>query len=343
MKRIAMTLALSAALVGCSDTSGTSARVAVSPVLDSIFVGDTLTARQVRYTDQGTPQDPGPITWSSTNPAVLQVDPNGKLTGLKAGFANVVAEARGVQGEALVVVSRALQITLLLDSLFLMPGDTFTVPVHVEHQAPGVPAVWFSAATNAVFDIDSATGRDSAKAPGGPVRFLAHAALGADTVSDSGTVEVLSLTDTIGGRAAFAMFGTVIHSVKVSARALTFPRRGDTLTFRLRLPLVQGTTTVEALVITLRAPPAAPGSFPVDSISPAEVFGQQFDPFCRPPRDWGLWSALTSAVSRIDGLSRAAAASRSRGSSRSPTAWRSADGFICPRAERFLRRSARCP
>ncbi len=305
MKRIGITLALCAAFVGCSDTGGTSGRLVVSPLLDSIFIGDTLTARQVLYTEQGAVRDPGPILWSSSNPGVLQVDAaTGKLTGLTAGFANVLAEARGVLGGALVVVSRPLQITLLLDSVFLMPGDTFTVPVHVEQQAPGVPVVWFSAAANAVFDVDSATGRDSAKAPGGPVRFVAHAALGADTTADSGTVEVVSLTDTIGGRASYAMFGTVIRSVKVSARALTYPRRDDTLTFRLRLPVVQGTTTVEALVITLRDPPAAPGSIPIDSISLAELLGPT-DLFCRPPRNWGLWSALTSAVTRVDGLSRA--------------------------------------
>ncbi|HEY7684542.1 MAG TPA: Ig-like domain-containing protein [Gemmatimonadales bacterium] len=304
MKRIGITLALGAALVGCTDIGGTNPRVVIAPLLDSLFVGDTLTARQVVYTEQGTPRDPGLIVWSSSNPAVLQVDPStGRLTGVTAGFANVVAQARSVQGAALVVVSRPLQITLLLDSLFLMPGDTLTVPVHVEHKAPGVPVVWFSAAANAVFDVDSATGKDSAKAPGGPVRFVAHAALGADTTADSGTVEVVSLTDTIGGKAGFAMFGTVIRSVKVSARALTFPRRGDTLTFRLRLPVVQGVTTVEALLITLRDPPGAPGSFPVDSISPDELFGQ-VDVFCRPPRNWGLWSALTSATTRIDGLSR---------------------------------------
>ena len=304
MKRIGMTLALGAALVGCSDTGGTSGRVVVSPLLDSIFISDTLTARQVLYTEAGAARDPGPILWSSSNPAVLQVDPaTGKVTGLSAGFANVLAEAHGVLGGALVVVSRPLHITLLLDSLFLMPGDTLTVPVHVQHQAPGVPVVWFSAAANAVFDVDSATGRDSAKAPGGPVRFVAHAALGADTTADSGTVEVLSLTDTIGGRASYAMFGTVIRSVKVSARALTFPRSGDTLTFRLRLPVVRGSTTVEALLVTLRDPPAAPGTFPIDSISLDELFGP-IDLFCRPPRNWGLWSALTSAITRVDAVSR---------------------------------------
>jgi hypothetical protein len=49
-------------------------------------------------------------------------------------------------------------------------------------QDPGTPTVWFTAATNAVFDVDSATGKDSARAPGGPIALIAHAALNTDTV-----------------------------------------------------------------------------------------------------------------------------------------------------------------
>jgi hypothetical protein len=78
------------------------------------------------------------------------------------------------------------------------------------------------------------------------------------------------------------------------------------LTFRLRIPIVQGSTTAEAVVITLRDAPTAPGSFAIDSITPTESSGEQYDPYCRPPRSWGLWSVLTAssqlvALSRIGG------------------------------------------
>jgi hypothetical protein len=280
-------------------------RLVLFPVLDSMFVGDRLPTRVITYYDsRGNVQDPGVVVWSSSDTSVAQVDSaTGRVTGLKAGYALVLASAQGLPGSALLAVSAPLQVTLLLDSVYLMPGDTFTVPVHVDHQEAGTPTVWFTAAANAVFDIDSATGRDSAKAPGGPVPFIVHAALGADTAADSGTVEVVQLTDTIGGKASYAMFGTVVRARKAPARALNFHRRGDTLTFRLRMPLLQGTTTVEAITITLRAPPTGPGSFPVDSVSPAEVSGNQYDPFCRPPRNWGVWFVQTSQ-SRLDALSR---------------------------------------
>lgn len=305
LKRIALSAALATTLAGCPADfhSVGTAYIRLFPVLDSMFVGGGLPRRQVTYYDaNGTVQNPGTIHWVSGDPTVLDVDSStGRITGLKAGSALVVASALGVQGSALIAVSAPLQVTLLIDSVYLMPGDTFTVPIHVSQQAAGTPSVWFSAAPNAVFDIDSVTGRDSAKSPGGPVQFIVHAALGPDSVSDSGTVEVVQLTDTIGGKASFAMFGTVIRSRKAAARALTFPRRGDTLTFRLRAPIVGTSGTTEFVAITLRTPPAAPGTFPIDSISPDEAL--QFDPYCRPPRSWGTWSIITSQ-SQLDALSR---------------------------------------
>jgi hypothetical protein len=309
MKRLSLSAALVATLAACFGDIGSTdlSRVVLFPVLDSLFVGDRVLPRRVTYYDaKGTEQDPGVVQWLSADTSVLTVDATGRLTGRKAGFTLVLASAQGVQGSALVAVLSPLQVTLLLDSVYLMPGDTFTMPVQVDHRAAGTPTVWFTAATNAVFDLDSANGKDSAKAPGGPIPLIVHAALNADTVADTGTVEVVQLTDTTGGKASFAMFGSVIRSRKATARGLNFHRRGDTLTFRLRIPIVQGSTTAEAVVITLRDAPTAPGSFAIDSITPTESSGEQYDPYCRPPRSWGLWSVLTAssqlvALSRIGG------------------------------------------
>jgi len=309
MKRVGRSVALAAVVAACTaDPPGIDrSRLLLFPLLDSLFVGDRIPARQVTYFDQnGAMQNPGPVVWVSSDTTVATVDSNGRVTGLKPGLSLVLARAQGIQGSALVAVSGPLQVTLLLDTILLMPGDTFTVPTQVNHVAPGPPAVWFTTAANAVMDIDSATGRDSAKAPGGPVPFVVHAALGADTVADTGTVEVLQLTDTIGGRASFSMFGTVNRARKVPARALNFPRRGDTLTFRLRAAATQQGTTVELVAITLKTAPLAPGTFAVDSIGEAEASGGAPDPFCRPPRSWGMWSVVTSqstlqAVSRQGG------------------------------------------
>lgn len=305
MKRFSLTLTLFGALA-CFDSSGPSGlpHVIVAPVLDSLFVGDSLAARQVLYyDDHNVQQDAGPVRWASSDTSVLQVDSViGTVVGRKRGFARAIATSHGIQGSGLVVVSPALQITLLMDTLYLMPGDTLTVPVHVEHQAAGTPTVWFSATANAVFTIDSATGRDSATAPGGPVRFVAHAALGADTSADSGTVEVVSLTDTVGGKAGYTIFGTVIRSVKTQARATNYPRFGDTLTFRIHTFIQQGATTVEAVVVTLLEDVTDTLSLPIDSISPGEAFGTG-DPVCKPRRSWGTWATIATAPP-LEALSR---------------------------------------
>lgn len=310
MKPIRYVFALAVLLVSaCSGDSGPSANLSLTPVLDSIFVGDTLSAPTVHYTDvTGNPLDPGTVRWSTQQTGVLKVDSlTGTAVALSAGLAVLQARARGLSASALVVVSRPVSITLLLDTLYLMPGDTITLPVAVVHRAPGTPAVWFLAAPNAVFTLDQNTGLDSAKAPGGPLRFVAFAALGADTAADSGTVEVVSLTDTTGGKAAYTMFGTVIGSTRTAVQAINYPRTGDTLTFRLRAFLTQGNTTVEAVVITVRTEATGVGAFAIDSISPVEALGAgSFDPFCRPPRNWGSWSTIATtfplqALSRMGG------------------------------------------
>jgi hypothetical protein len=307
MKPITFVLALALPLASaCNSDSGPTAILSLTPVLDSAFVGDTVPAPTVQYLDHnGNALDPGTVRWFTDKPTVLQVDSlTGESVALQAGLAVLQARARNLAASALVVVSRPVSITLLLDTLYLMPGDTITVPVTVVHQAPGTPTVWFLAAPNAVFTLDQNTGLDSAKAPGGPLPFVAFAALGADTAADSGTVEVVGLTDTTGGKAAYTLSGTVVRSARSAVQAINYPRNGDTATFRLRAFISQGATTVEAVVITARTEATGVGTFSIDSISPAEISGAGgVDPFCRPPRNWGSWSTIATTLP-LQALSR---------------------------------------
>jgi hypothetical protein len=298
-------LALSglALLAACGDTHlGVSPRVAVAPILDSLFVGDTLQARTARYFDaQGDSQATGPIRWASSDTAVLHVDSvSGELVGRRRGSAVLTAHANGITGSAFLVVSRALDVSLLLDTILLMPGDTFTVPVAVRVKGGGGAAVWFRAPANPYFALDSATGRDSARVPGPAQPFYVFAATATDTVADSGATEVVQLTDTTGGKGSFSVLGTVIRRARAGARAVNYRRLGDTLTFRVSLPVGVSGIAVENIVITLRDSIRAPGTFPVDSISPSEVAGPNF--VCRPLRPWALWSIQTTPLLR--GLSR---------------------------------------
>jgi hypothetical protein len=216
----------------------------------------------------------------------------------------VSARIGSIIGQALVAVSKTLDLQLLLDTIYLMPGDTFTVPVQVKKKGGVAPPAWFKTPTNGVFTIDSATGRVTATAGGGPVPFLVHA----DTLVDTGAVEVVSLSDTTGGKAYFTILGTYIARRGVPARGVNYLRRGDTATFRLRTALVSGSTTVEALVLTVRQPVlgATMSPFTIDSITPLEAYGRNYgyDPICRPLRNWGVWSRLLNDGSVLGGLSR---------------------------------------
>ena len=54
----------------------------------------------------------------------------------------------------------ARRATLLLDTVYVMPGDSLDVPVVVLKSSAPSPVVWFEApASNGVYTIDSVTGR----------------------------------------------------------------------------------------------------------------------------------------------------------------------------------------
>lgn len=290
-------LALAAA---CGDNGpGGSPRVVVAPILDSLFAGDTLSARTARYFDaSGDSQATGPVRWSSSAPSVFTVDSvSGVIVGVGRGAAVLSARANGINGTALLVVSRVLDLSLLLDTVYLMPGDTFTVPYSVRSRNGSPPPVLFTPVTSGVVMIDS-TGRITAIAASGPVSFTAHA----DSVSASGAVEVVALTDTVGGKGAFSVLGTVTRRARAGARAVNYRRQGDTATFRVSLPIVVSNVAIENIVITLRDSVAAPASAAIDSISLNEAFGVSSDFVCRPQRGWAIWSVLSDPPLR--GLSR---------------------------------------
>ena len=276
-----------------------SPRVVVAPILDSLFVGDTLAARTARYFDaSGDSQATGPVRWFSSAPSVFTVDSvTGVIVGVGRGAAVLSGRANGINGAALLIVSRVLDLSLLLDTVYLMPGDTFTVPVSVRDKDGVPPPVWFTPLTSGVLTIDSATGRITAIAASGPVAFIAHA----DSVSASGAVEVVSLTDTVGGKGSFSVFGTVTRRARAGARAVNYRRQGDTATFRVSLPIVVSNVAIENIVITLRDSVGAPVNAAIDSISLYEA-SVNANFVCRPARGWAIWSVLSDPPLR--GLSR---------------------------------------
>jgi hypothetical protein len=289
----------------CGDTTGSgSAFVLVAPLLDSLYVGDTVAAggyTATFFNASGNPQTGGTTRWSSSAPAIVAVDSiTGRAIALQPGLAVIQATVNGFPGQALIVVTKTHDLTLLLDTIYLMPGDTFTVPVELRHKGGSPPPVRFAVSPNAaVYTIDSVTGRITAQGEGLPTRLVARS----DTVADTGAVEVVVLTDTVGGKSFLSVFGTVTHRRNAGARALNYARQGGSQHFRISTSVVQSGFVIENAVVTLLNPVTNEGTFSFDSLSPNEAFNSSNDAVCRPARGWGIWSTRTSLV-ELTALSR---------------------------------------
>jgi len=208
------------------------------------------------------------------------------------------ASAHGTPGGAFIIVSDTLDITLQLDTVYLLPGDTLSVPVTVLKRTP-VPtaAVWFTAPSNAQFSIDSASGRITATATsGGPSRYIVHA----DSLADTGAVYVMSLSDTTGGKMFFSIGGTVVTHVGASAVAVNYRATSGKLAFQLLGRVAPSGSVLQRVEIILPdSVIAADTTFAIDSLNPGEdsTNAHGFVAECSPPRPWAFWLAPNRIVS----------------------------------------------
>jgi hypothetical protein len=294
-----LTLAVAATVAACDLSTPISASpfLTVSPVLDSVFVGDSLAPRTVTlYDAEGTPQSPGPVTWSIAPDTIATIDAAGKIHGRNKGVARVTAQAAGLAAPALVVVSRPLDLTLLMDTVYLMPGDTFTIPLAIQKKDT-LPAdtVWFDRSPQAaVYTIDTASGLVTAQPGlGSNIPYVAHVRAGAASVSDTGAVTVMQLNDTTGGRFYLTVVGTSIRHEGGPARAMNYTRSDVGVAFRLTDSLVAG-SPIEKLYLTLPDSVGAQRTAFVDSLNPFQEAA--LSAFCTPPRAWAIWSSVFPTV-----------------------------------------------
>jgi hypothetical protein len=289
---------------GIDSTRPSLARLVLAPTLDTLFVGDSAAPRAILYLDaRGNTAVPAGVQWSSSAPSVVQVNgATGAMFAAGPGFAVISATVSGVTGQALVVATRSLDVAILLDTIYLLPGDTFTVPVSVRKQGGSPPAAWFSAVTPNVFTIDSATGRVSSVGIGGPLPFIVHA----DSLADTGAVEVVDANSLPTGKAYYTLLGTIIRRARSGAEALNYTRRDGSPTFRTRSFITNSFgQTVEAVVLTVVVPVSDTVTFPINRLTPEHAFDRAagFDPVCVPIENWGLWSIRTSDGGSLSALS----------------------------------------
>src|SRR5881275_2258613 len=298
MNRSSLVLLGAAALAACVDLGVQHgvASLSIQPVLDSVFVGDRTLAHRVTYFDEnGNVQPAGTVVWTSTDTTIATINAQtGAVTGVRRGSVVINASAHGTPGGAFIVVSDTLDITLQLDTVYLLPGDTLSVPWTVLKRTP-VPAaaVWFTAPSNAQFSIDSASGRITATAtPGGPSRYIVHA----DSLADTGAVYVMSPADTTGGKIFYSVRGTVITHVGGPARAANFAALNGRQAFQLTGTYVVNGVPRQRLQITRPDSVIAAGTYAIDSLSPAEDVTTAPPATCAAPRPWARWDALNAGI-----------------------------------------------
>ena len=276
--------------------------IVVQPLVDSLYTGDSGAALAATYYNaDGSTGASGNQRWTSSDSTVLKVNLNtGHLFAVGAGNAVLSVSQNGVIGQALVVVTDTLDVTLLQPQVEMLAPDTFVVPVLVRSKKGGAPAPWFDFSPNGYFTVDSATGRVVTTGTGAPSPYQVH--LG--PLSDGGTVEVLSLGDTTGGAAAYTVNGSVSAVRSATVRATNYARSGGALTFLLTFKVASGNVTTEIVNILSQTAVTIPDSLSIDSVSVTEAQSNTF--LCAPPRSAAAWSSTSQgspilAVSRVGG------------------------------------------
>lgn len=271
--------------------------VRLDPILDSLFVGDEIPVPSVTYYGRdGNPRTPSQaeISWASLDDTILGVnDATGTITGLKRGIGRIIADVEEARGFALLAVSNPLDLRLLLDTVYILPGDTITLPVAITQKTPEPYTVTFDASPNeAVYTIDPSTGLVTGGDPGGPILYGARVAAGSEAVAATGAVHVATPGDS---KFFFTVLGTAnFHVGGDSIEAVNYARSDGRLAFRLQATHNRGASTRQAVQLTLPdSLLVADSAYAVDSLSPAE---SPFAVICTPPRPWAIWSHQAGAI-----------------------------------------------
>ncbi len=312
MTRASFTWALCAALAACAESTTLPKFVALDPVLDSVFVGDQRPLPSVTFFDGNNLQTPpaSAVAWQSSDPATLAVNsPLGSITGVARGTALVIATIENTQGSEIVPVSDPVDITLLLDTVYLLPNDAMTIPTIILHKAPADPVVTYNAPTNPSFTVDANGMVTATGVPGGPFAYSVTAEEGSVMATATGGVYVLDPSSVGAGKAFFTVVGPTLltrsvgHVSASPITAVNYTRTNGNPGFQMQATHAASTSSEQVAQVTLLAQvTTAPATFPIDSISPVEATTRTGDATCAPPRAWASRSSATSTGTAYSGL-----------------------------------------
>lgn len=292
---------LLAACNGDSTVAHIAVRVQITPSTDTLAIGDVATPfTAVAFNANDEPIADATIVWRSDQPFLVAVDSTtGTLTALAPGVAAVTAHAGAVADTAQVFVSSPFR--LLLDTILLAPGDTFTVPV----AAPSGVAPVFSGGASGIATV-SASGLVTALGAG-----VAPVTARADSYTVRGGVQVVVLPDTTGGFVYVAMRGAVERHLRLGGRSFNHPTTNAGTVLNLNALSTAGTEQLAAVL--LGGGVSAPGTTTLGTLPATVLADPTADPVCLPPASW-LFYADRRHTSPLFSLSTVPADSSTSGS-----------------------------
>ncbi|MGH7505997.1 MAG: Ig-like domain-containing protein, partial [Longimicrobiales bacterium] len=179
------------------------ASVTVSPASASLNAGDAQAFVATAHAADGTVLTGRPVTWTSSDPAVVTVDAQGSALAIAAGTATITATVEGVAGQAAVTVSGpppvpVATVTVVPATLTLRPGDSGTLTAEARAGdgtlLTGRPTTWSS--SDAAVATVNASGQVTAVADGAAkITATVEGVAGSASVTvSSGPVPVASVT-----------------------------------------------------------------------------------------------------------------------------------------------------
>lgn len=175
LRQLATLAAVTLVAISCRDTTdpdpASVTRLQLGALADTIGVGDTLQVSAATVDGRGIPKSGVDVSWTSTAPSVVRIDPAGRGRALAAGDAWIVARASVAGREVardsvrarVVRLPRALRVTYPEDSVVYGSGIALQPTVQlVDGLGSAIstpPNVRFASSDTTMLRVDSLTGR----------------------------------------------------------------------------------------------------------------------------------------------------------------------------------------
>src|SRR6185436_5445084 len=135
-------------LIGFVATSACGGPQSTEPTATSLQVSPKALTLEAGMTNQfvAIPALAGssrPVTWTSSDPAVVTVSPNGTVTGIAAGTATITASSDGANARAAVTITApAIRLQLSPQAVTIPPAERVQIFVASTPARNNVPVTW---------------------------------------------------------------------------------------------------------------------------------------------------------------------------------------------------------